>query len=140
MIEFLLMRKYCCLNYTYCSALEPGKDERKIFLDAPASKIIAEMLLIWYAAFLKRHFRSTQKVPGICPQHKIIKFEVCQISSLEIGKNLYVFFKFFSRLQTKSHFSTKLRLLRKTEILERLLHYKNDNIIFNETFDNRMGW
>ena len=46
---------------------------------------------LWKREPSTRTLRSIQKVLGTCPQHNTIKFEVRQIPSSEIGKNLHVF-------------------------------------------------
>ena len=46
---------------------------------------------LWKRELSTRTPRSIQKVLGTCPQHNTIKFEVRQIPSSEIGKNLHVF-------------------------------------------------
>ena len=46
---------------------------------------------LWKRELSTQTPRSIQKVLGTCPQHNTIKFEVRQIPSSEIGKNLHVF-------------------------------------------------
>ena len=46
---------------------------------------------LWKRELSTRTPGSIRKVPRTCPQHKTIEFEVQQIPSSEIGKNLHAF-------------------------------------------------